>query len=64
MLISLVMLCCFRFFYLGGVTEIRSCSVRVKKLVKVGLLGRECPTGFLLERGDFVMNVIAKKILC
>ena len=26
--------------------------------------GKGCPTGFLLERGDFVMIAIAKKIMC
>ena len=37
----------------------------VKNLVKVGLSDGEgggvCPIGFLLGRGDFAMNVIAKK---
>ena len=38
--------------------------MRVKTLVKVGLSEGWCPTGFLLKRGSFIMNVIAKKILC
>ena len=55
------------------VTEMRSWSVRVKKLVKVGFVrGRGYPTGLPLERwvgeegggGGVVIIVIAKKILC
>ena len=52
-------------FLRGVLTEMRSCSVRVKKLVIVGLSEGRCPTGLPFKRGDeLIMNVIAKKILC
>ena len=55
-------------FLCGVVTETRSCSVRVKKLVKVGLSeGGGVQLDFLLkggEGGGVVMNVIATKMLC
>ena len=43
----------------------RSGSVRVKKLVKVGLSeGVGVQLDFFLKAGGFVMNIIAKKKLC
>ena len=56
-------------FLCGVVTETRSCSVRVKKLVKVGLSeGGGVQLDFLLKGGEggggVVMNVIATKMLC
>ena len=47
------------------VTEMRSCSVCVKKLVKMGLSeGGGVQLDFFLKGGGVVMNVLAKKILC